>query len=120
MSDTENIERNGNGKGKSVTVPAWTIPLLRSAGTVAVCLCIGYAKFVTLENKGTDNANRITKTEALSLAHEAVIAAIDRRLIVTESNQTRAEKENGEALIRIESQLKELRTDVKDLEKKVK
>jgi hypothetical protein len=112
MGDTQQLERR-----KSVSVPAWVLPIGRGAVTLAIGLAIGYARIVSLENKVIDNSQKLAESKITIGSHETTMNNMDRRISLAEAAQGRSEKEMGEALTRIESQLKELRQDVKDLQK---
>lgn len=99
---------------QQVLVPSWALPVLRMAATVLLSgLTVGlplYVRFVSTEKTTTDLAATTKETSNSAVALEKRVTGVEIKMSVME-------KEISAALIRIESTMRDVQIDVKDLQK---
>lgn len=98
-------------------MPNWTLATLKFIGPVVVAVAIGYARFITLENRSSIIEQRSKDTDIKAAALETLVGAMDRRLNTSEVKQQVLEKDLSASLARIEATVKDVQIDMKDLQK---
>lgn len=99
-------------------IPQWTIMTLKFLGPVVMALAIGYARFITVENRVAALETHAHDIDTKGIASDTIVTGMDRRLNTAEVKQQVIEKDLSASLIRIESVIKEIQIDVKDLQKR--
>jgi hypothetical protein len=104
-------------KMQQVTIPSWLVEILKPAAAVIAAIAISYSRFVSLEKdvedlKKTANSNAVkseTQRDALSM--------LATRQSTVELKQSVLEKGITESLVRIETTIKDIQVDMKELQK---
>lgn len=114
MAETK---QNRADKVKTLTVPVWAISVGRFVGTVAVTLALGYSQFVTAQNDIAAMKQHGRDSDVRLEAAKETLVAMATRLSTLEVKQTVVERDLSASLQRIESTIKDVQADVKDLQK---
>lgn len=101
-------------------IPEWTVGVGKFAATVVCAVAIVYARFVGTETKVDENRRLIMEMKGVDSAQTELINAMDRRFYGSEMGQKIENNNTKDALGRIESMVKEVRADVRELQQRVK
>lgn len=106
MSDTDHLTKNGR---RNFSVPTWAVELAKLAATGLFALLAVYVRFANVEDTGKETK---VKHDAL----EVVVNSLERRQGITETKAEGRDREIQNSLIRLESGMKELQSDVKAMQ----
>lgn len=111
MSDTDHIQR---GNRKVFELPGWGVEAFKMVCTVIVALALGYVRFSAVESKVVDHTQSITKLEAKSDSSRDKLSDVVQKVGTLEVQQALVSGEFRDSLKRIEEDVKELKTDLKN------
>lgn len=103
---------------KQVTIPSWVLNALKVLGPVVVITAVGYAKFTGMEKDNKYLSDRVNTLEIRTEGMRNELNSLQAKVLIGEQKHTSLEKNITETLIRIETGLKEMQSDVKDLQKR--
>jgi hypothetical protein len=103
-------EHENGRKTRQLDVPVWALELLKVTSPAIVAIAVLYARFMGVEKTSEDNKTKIE-------ARTEVLNAVDRRVATMEVKQGIMERDMLAALTRIETTIKDVQTDVKELQK---
>lgn len=107
--------QEGNVK-EPVPVPAWLVNLVKLSLTVVVSVSLAYARFAATESKAVEAIDMGKENAAKLEAKSEVINQLTAQVGRMDIKETMMEKSIGDSLARIESSVKDLRTDVKEIQ----
>jgi len=99
-----------------IPVPAWIVSLGKLVLTAAASVAIAYARFSATEKEASDAHELGKANEAKIEAKSEVISQLSAQVGRIDLKETMMEKSIGDSLARIESSVKDLRADVKEIQ----
>jgi hypothetical protein len=103
-----------------ITIPFWVQSLGKMMAPVIITLAIGYARFVSLENKAVENTKRIDHLETIGENSAQIQNQQSGRINTMELKESILEKNISEGMVRIEATIKDIQIDMKELQKRPK
>lgn len=100
-----------------MNIPNWAINAVKLLSPVVIAVAIVWARFTGVEQAALDLKAVVVTVEAKQEASKDLMTQMQLRQATIELKQSVLEKSIGEALIRIETSLKDVQLDVKDLQK---
>ena len=100
-----------------VTVPGWLLDFLKVGVGVAISITTMYIRVALLESRVEDIAAKGVKAEALIEVGRGAMEAHNNRITTLETRQSFMDRSISDSLNRIESDLKVVKSDVKELQK---
>lgn len=97
--------------GRSVAIPGWLMEFSKWGLSAATAIIVMYTKVAGLEKD-------MSEIKATTGARTETVVANQQRITTVELKQTLSDKVIADSLLRLESVVKEIKQDVKDLQKK--
>lgn len=103
-------------RGKTM-VPYWLVDLLKLVATGLVTAILLYARVGFLESKVDDGKAALVKAEAKLESQVDIVSSVNSRVGILETRTTIMEKSITESLSRIETDLRDVKSDIKQLQR---
>lgn len=104
-------------KPPGVILPRWTIELLKMCAGAGAAILIMYVKVELLHSKVAVNTSNMVKQDASIEVQRTLIQSDAARIAILETRHSIMERSITESLIRIESDVKEVKREMKDMQR---
>lgn len=108
---------NDHSERARFTVPMWLIELVKLSVTGIIAFVLMYIRVAALESKYSEEKEARIKVEAKVESHSVIITANDGRVAILETRMAIMEKSITESLSRIESDVRDVKQDIKQLQR---